>query len=146
MTFRTSRVRLSITWAVWAAVVLLSCPACQQQMAEQPSYRPFKPSGFFADGQSARPLVPGTVERGELRLDRHFFTGLRGPDEGGAPLPGASVEVFGGQAVTAGGELTLPDSYDVPWEVVPGTLEGLKYHTTLRHFSRYGLAQGKAGW
>jgi len=41
--------------------------------------------------------------------------------EGGAGLPGASVEVFGGQAVTAGGELTLPDSYDVPWEVVPGT-------------------------
>jgi len=41
--------------------------------------------------------------------------------EGGAGLPGASVEVVGGQAVTAGGELTLPDSYDVPWEVVPGT-------------------------
>ena len=41
--------------------------------------------------------------------------------EGGAPLPGASVEVLGGQAVTVGGELTLPDSYDVPWEVVPGT-------------------------
>jgi hypothetical protein len=41
--------------------------------------------------------------------------------EGGGPLPGASVEVVSGQAVTAGGELTLPDSYDVPWEVVPGT-------------------------
>ena len=41
--------------------------------------------------------------------------------EGGAPLPGGSVEVVSGQAVTAGGELTLPDSYDVPWEVVPGT-------------------------
>lgn len=32
------------------------------------------------------------------------------------------------------------------WEVVPGTLEGLKYHTTLQHFSLYGLAPGKAGW
>jgi mono/diheme cytochrome c family protein len=30
-------------------------------MAEQPSYRPLRPSEFFDDGRSARPLVSGTV-------------------------------------------------------------------------------------
>jgi mono/diheme cytochrome c family protein len=68
------------------AVILLSCPACQQQMAEQPSYRPLQPSAFFADGASARTLVPGTVARGAARLDRHFYTGERGPAEGGSAL------------------------------------------------------------
>ena len=31
------------------------------QMASQPSYRPLRPSDFFDDGRSARPLVEGTV-------------------------------------------------------------------------------------
>jgi hypothetical protein len=51
--------------------------ACQQEMAAQPSYKPFDPSEFFADGSSARPLVSGTVARGQLRSDLHFFTGKR---------------------------------------------------------------------
>ena len=57
---------------------------CQQQMADQPSYRPLEPSAFFADGQSARHLVAGTVARGHLELDEHFYTGRK---------PGANREV-----------------------------------------------------
>lgn len=49
---------------------------CQQQMGEQPSYRPLEPSAFFADGQSARPPVPGTVARGQLRTDTRRYKGL----------------------------------------------------------------------
>jgi mono/diheme cytochrome c family protein len=88
--FRANRRAAFHFWAACAAGVLLCCPACQQEMGEQPSYRPLKPSVFFADGQSARPLVDGTVARGELRLDRHFFAGLRGPAEGGPPLEDSS--------------------------------------------------------
>jgi mono/diheme cytochrome c family protein len=36
-------------------------PACQQEMARQPSYRPQQPSSFFRDGRADRPRVPGTV-------------------------------------------------------------------------------------
>ncbi len=36
---------------------------------------PMEPSEVFADGTSARPLVEGTVARGDLRLDPHLFTG-----------------------------------------------------------------------
>ena len=49
---------------------------CRQQMADQPAYRPLQASGFFADGQSARPLVAGTVPRGEAQLETQFYTGL----------------------------------------------------------------------
>jgi hypothetical protein len=60
------------------ALSLLFAVACRQQMADQPRYDPLESSAFFADGQSARPLVPGTVARGELRDDDHFFMGLEG--------------------------------------------------------------------
>jgi mono/diheme cytochrome c family protein len=58
--------------------ILLFClmpGACRQQMAEQPRYDPLEASSFFSDGRSARPLVPGTVARGQLRDDPHLFTG-----------------------------------------------------------------------
>jgi mono/diheme cytochrome c family protein len=64
----------------WPALALILLPACQQQMASQPSYRPDQPSAFFADGRAARPLVPGTVARGHLRTDTHLFTGTQGDE------------------------------------------------------------------
>lgn len=57
-------------WRHSCIVVLLLCtlsaPGCRQDMADQPRYDPLEPSAFFSDGQSARPLVPGTVARGQL--------------------------------------------------------------------------------
>ncbi|HZU38485.1 MAG TPA: cytochrome c [Gemmataceae bacterium] len=61
------------------ALLLLVPVACQQDMAAPPSYRPLDPSDFFADGRSARPLVPGTVPRGHLRLDAPLFFGRNHP-------------------------------------------------------------------
>ena len=57
------------------AVAVLSLPACWQRMSEQPSYRPLQPSGFFADGTSSRQPVPGTVARGQLRIDSALYQG-----------------------------------------------------------------------
>lgn len=44
-------------------------------MDHQPRYNPLQESGFFADQMASRPLVEGTVARGHLRTDKHFFTG-----------------------------------------------------------------------
>jgi mono/diheme cytochrome c family protein len=44
-------------------------------MHNQPKYRGLRPSAFFADGSSARPLIEGTVARGTLQEDEAFFTG-----------------------------------------------------------------------
>ena len=50
---------------------LMLLAGCQQQMAEQPAYRPLEASAFFPDQRSARPLPPGTVPRGSSE-----FTGI----------------------------------------------------------------------
>src|SRR4051812_24172509 len=60
---------------VLGAVCLITATACRQDMHNQPKYRGLRPSTFFADGSSARPLVEGTVARGTLQEDEAFFTG-----------------------------------------------------------------------
>lgn len=57
------------------ASLSLSLAACQQDMANQPRHEPLEASPFFKDGRSARPPVPGTVARGQLREDDHLYTG-----------------------------------------------------------------------
>jgi mono/diheme cytochrome c family protein len=63
------------------ALVLLAAglSACRQDMHDQPKYIPLRPSDFFQDGRSARPLSEGTIPRGHLNDDPAFFTG-KGPD------------------------------------------------------------------
>jgi hypothetical protein len=48
---------------------------CRQDMHDQPKYIPLRPSGFFADGRSERPLIEGTVARGHLDDDSAYFAG-----------------------------------------------------------------------
>jgi mono/diheme cytochrome c family protein len=57
-------------------------------MHNQPKYIPLRESTFFADLRSARPLVPGTVARGQLREDSLLFTGkTNGADATVFPFP-----------------------------------------------------------
>jgi len=51
-----------------------------QDMDNQPKYRPQQAMPLFPDGRAMRPAVPGTVARGEARLDDHFYRGLVGGD------------------------------------------------------------------
>lgn len=48
---------------------------CRQDMHDQPRYEPLEKNTFFEDGRASRPFVEGTVARGQLRLDDHFYTG-----------------------------------------------------------------------
>ena len=56
-------------------------------MHDQAKYEPFESSTFFSNGTSARPLVEGTVARGELRDNKVFFTGLTEDDRFADELP-----------------------------------------------------------
>jgi len=67
--------------SVRAAVIvgtLVCAAACRQDMHDQPKYIPLRESTFFGDERSARPLVPGTVARGQLRDDTLLYTGKVG--------------------------------------------------------------------
>jgi len=116
------------------AFVLLAS-GCRRDMQDQPKFKPLRPSTFFADGRSARPLPDGSVSRSQLRDDALFYTGKieggqqagpggaapgatgpAGPQSGGAQ-PGVNA---GGSGATAGlrpGETTVsgqtpqPQSY-----------------------------------
>jgi len=45
-------------------------------MAKQPKYREQAVSEVFADGRAMRPKVPGTVARGQLDEDDHYYRGF----------------------------------------------------------------------
>jgi len=56
-----------------AGALLLA--GCRLDMHVQPKYLPYEKTDFFADGRSERQPVPGTVARGQLRLDELMYTG-----------------------------------------------------------------------
>ena len=47
-------------------------------MHDQPRYKPLARSAFFEDERAARPLLAGTVARGQLHEDARFYTGKDG--------------------------------------------------------------------
>jgi mono/diheme cytochrome c family protein len=57
-------------------------------MHDQPKYTALQQSTFFADNRSARPLLAGTVARGQLHEDPLLYTGkVNGADADVFPFP-----------------------------------------------------------
>lgn len=50
----------------------------RQAMYDQPKYEPHEAAAFFNDGLSSRQPIPGTVARGQLRLDTRYYQGKDG--------------------------------------------------------------------
>ena len=73
---RSARAACKILLLAAAAVALAGC---RQDMQDQPKFIPLRPSDFYSDGRSERPLVEGTVARGHLNDDILYYTG-KGPD------------------------------------------------------------------
>jgi mono/diheme cytochrome c family protein len=68
-------------------LVALAGLGCRQDMHDQPKYKPYRQSEFFADGQARRAFVPGTVARGTLRDDSPYYTGKGGDGEFVSEIP-----------------------------------------------------------
>lgn len=82
----------SLWLRVFAAGLLMTgvalTSACRLDMHVQPRENPLARSDFYADQRSARPLVEGTVARGQLREDTYFYTGKNGSNPGDVmPFP-----------------------------------------------------------
>jgi len=69
---RTAKRAVLLLWAL-ALVGLSGCDMLD--MYDEPRFEPLEASTFFDDGTSARPLVAGTVARGDLREDEGFYSG-----------------------------------------------------------------------
>lgn len=64
-----------------------------QDMDNQPKYREQQASVVFADGRAARPLVPGTVARGQIQADDAYNRGYTmGAGADGKPAPQWTTE------------------------------------------------------
>jgi len=63
-------------------LLVMGTVACRLDMHVQPRYNPLAKSDFFPDERAARPLVDGTVARGEERADTYFYTGKIGNNPG----------------------------------------------------------------
>lgn len=61
---------------------LLTLAGCRSDMQNQPKYIPLRESDFYADKRSARPIIEGTVARGQLKSDTYFYTGKIGNNDG----------------------------------------------------------------
>jgi mono/diheme cytochrome c family protein len=55
--------------------VVMAVTGCRRDMQDQPKYKGLRPSVFFEDGRSARPIVEGTIARGHLNDDQHLHAG-----------------------------------------------------------------------
>ncbi len=77
----------------------LALAGCRQDMHDQPKFIPLRPSTFFADGRSARPLPEGTVARGHLNEDTAFYAakGADGKDVTEFPMPVTKEMIERGQ-------------------------------------------------
>lgn len=67
------------------AVLLVGC-SFRLDMHIQPKIKTYRQNDFWGDQRGSRPLVEGTVARGELREDTYFYTGKNG-DQPGTDMP-----------------------------------------------------------
>lgn len=67
---------LPLTRFVCLALLVLTASGCDMlDMYDEARFEPLEASTFFDDGASARPLVAGTVARGDLQDDEALYTG-----------------------------------------------------------------------
>ena len=69
-------------------MMALLLAGCRLDMHIQPKYLPYEPTDFFSDGRSERQPVPGTVARGQLRVDELLYSGTEnGVESNRFPFP-----------------------------------------------------------
>jgi mono/diheme cytochrome c family protein len=73
---------------LWTAILCLVAigAGCRYDMQDQPRYKAFKQSDFFADKRSSRDLPAGTIPRGQLRSNKALYTGKKDNADPNAPV------------------------------------------------------------
>jgi mono/diheme cytochrome c family protein len=95
------------------ALSLAGCERGLHEMYDQPKYKPLTPTSLFADGNSSRPQVPGTIARSAGAL-----AGSSSGRQDAVPLPTAPGLSIG---VDAAGRPLAPDEEPVYANPLPIT-------------------------
>lgn len=77
--------RRSPVWPL-ATLALLTL-GCRQDMHDQPKVEPLEASTVFGNGAASRPMIEGTVARGQLFEDQVLYTGRTADDQFASTLP-----------------------------------------------------------
>jgi mono/diheme cytochrome c family protein len=112
----TKRMNLGIKFGIlFVAIAFASACGVRFDMQDQPRYKAYKKSDFFADGRASRDLPAGTVPRGMLKENKAFYTGkVDNPDPNATAQ--STIDASGNTVMT-----TFPNMIDeVP---VPVTKE-----------------------
>ncbi|MEZ5416304.1 MAG: cytochrome c [Vicinamibacterales bacterium] len=84
-----------------AALVLMTATVaagCRQDMHDTPRYESYEANASMPDGRASRELPAGTVARGQLRDDEHFYTGkVNGEFAAEFPFPVSAADMARGQ-------------------------------------------------
>src|SRR6516225_10481838 len=82
----------------WLAPAVIGLGGCRLDMHVQPRQNPLSHSDFYADQRAARPLVEGTVARGEYDGDTYLHTGKVGNNPGDyMPFPVTKADLERGR-------------------------------------------------
>lgn len=87
-----------LLWLTLLSLIVLSV-GCRYDMQDQPRYKAFKESDFFADKRASRDLPEGTVPRGQLRSDKALYTGKKENADPNAKVE-STVDAAGNTVVT----------------------------------------------
>lgn len=80
------------------AFSVIALAGCRQDMHNQPKFKPLRQNDFYADKRASRPVIEGTIARGQLNEDTYFYTGKLGPNPGEVfPFPVTDQVVNRGQ-------------------------------------------------
>jgi mono/diheme cytochrome c family protein len=84
--FSDLRPKLLLAGAFVSLAALLA--GCRLDMHDQPKFKPLRENDFYTDRRSSRPLIGGTVARGQLDADTYLYTGKINNREGDTmPFP-----------------------------------------------------------
>ena len=82
----------------WLAPAVIGLGGCRLDMHVQPRQNPLSHSDFYADQRAARPLVEGTMARGEYDGDTYLHTGKVGNNPGDyMPFPVTKADLERGR-------------------------------------------------
>ncbi len=112
--------RLSFVTSYLLLVTSTVSVGCQQKMADQPAHRPYEQSNLFAYGQSARPIVAGTVHRSQPLSDDPLVTWLTAA--GQSPKHSPNYSAWLDEQTRAG---KGPDGKDLPPKLSTADKDGL---------------------